>query len=279
MKQKSPFNQTLATIKDLIYPNRILTRAQATKCPICRSHRTQIVALNTLRNGVKTPIHECKYCSHKFCYPLPAKEEVLSWYQGIRYFDMNCRHQGINMIEHSEEWAPFVKPRMKVFDEQVAPYFSDESLIVAEIGCLEGMMLKELSRRGHTVIGLESNAEVVERSRTANKIDIRVCDIEAEEPHVQAHAVLSFHTFEHLRDPRGATAKAARMLRPGGVLLLELPCDDDEMNNPDHFHFFNEWSLRKMVSTYFRDVKTIPKSYARDGGKTVGSLYVIGQKL
>jgi SAM-dependent methyltransferase len=258
---------------------RFLSPPQNAKCPICRGQQLRVAGKSPLRNGVITPIYECESCRHKFRYPLPSRKEVQSWYQGMQYFGSNCVHQGLPSVEYSEKWTGFVDARVKVFDEYVKPCFPDDpALTVVEIGCLEGMALRELARRGHTAIGLESNAEVAERSRAANGVDIRVCDFETDKLDVRAHAVLAFHVFEHLHDPLVATAKAVRMLRPGGVLLLELPCDDDEFNNPEHFHFFNESSIHKMMASQFKDVTLIPNSYVRDGGThNIGSFYAVGR--
>ena len=255
-----------------------VTTSAHPKCVICRSRSTHIINYNTLHNGIRTPVHECRDCSHKFCHPLPSKNEVLSWYQGMHYFEANVGHQGISDIKLSSQWDGFINTRIKAFETHVVPFLSKKQATIIEIGCLEEMLLKELSRRGYTAIGLEANAAVALYSRAVNGVDIRVCNIEDKGAILQADAILSFHTFEHLRDPRSATAEAFQMLHPGGVLLLEIPCDDDEMNNPDHFHFFNEPSLRKMMSSFFPKVKIVPNSYKRNGLYEIGSLYAIGIK-
>lgn len=254
-------------------------RRQRVRCPVCHSQTTQQVATNVLHNDEPCPVYECPACSHKFCAPLPSPEVMKSWYQGMNYFHQNCHHQGITSINHSPEWEAFLDARQRVFDAHVAPKFDrGKNLVVGEIGCLAGAFLKRLASQGHKVIGFETNVAVAREASACHDIEIRGCDFEAEEIELNTDVVLSFHTFEHLRDPMKVTRKTHDMLNAGGVLLIEVPCDDDEMNNPDHLHFFNQRSLGRMMQPYFQEIQIVPNSYMRDGRYVLGSLYAIGRK-
>lgn len=54
--------------------------------------------------------------------------------------------------------------------------------------------------------------------------------------------ILSAHSLEHMIDAPAALEKMAEYLAPGGVLYLILPSDDDPLN-PDHYWFFNTFTL------------------------------------
>jgi SAM-dependent methyltransferase len=83
---------------------------------------------------------------------------------------------------------------------------------VLDVGAGDGTLVAALRRRGRDAVGLERRAEG---------------------PHMQAGeladvtgswaAVVFWHSLEHLREPGDALAHAARLLAPGGLLVLALP--------------------------------------------------------
>lgn len=83
--------------------------------------------------------------------------------------------------------------------------------------------------------------------------------------------VLSNQVFEHVRDPRAFFAELARVLRPGGRLIVTVPFSYRVHAAPHDYHRFTRYSLAE---------------YARQTGLTVerltprgGFWSVIGQKL
>lgn len=83
---------------------------------------------------------------------------------------------------------------------------------VLDVGSGDGALLDALSATGRDALGLE---------RASTRPDVRDADIE-EIGGVFA-AVVFWHSLEHLRAPGRALAHAARLLAPGGVLLVALP--------------------------------------------------------
>lgn len=73
-------------------------------------------------------------------------------------------------------------------------------------------------------------------------------------PDASLDLVTSFHVLEHLRDLKGALAEAARVLRPGGRLLIEVPDAERYASLPvgtafwlsirEHVNHFSARSLR-----------------------------------
>lgn len=249
-------------------------------CPVCGDPAASPYYRNLLRNGQQTLIYRCPACSHKFCYPLPDKAEISSWYQGMSYFHQNCNHQGIVSMEPSEAWSGFLTVRNHAFKCYVIEGYGLNHIgTVAEVGCLEGAFLADLFRQGYQVTGFETNAEVAENGSRSFGIPILVNNIEAEIlPEAAYDVVCSFHTLEHLCDPLVALKKIWAALRPGGVVLLELPCDDDEMDNRDHFHFFSNKSLECLVRAYFSEVRLYGQEYLRHGSRSSRSCYITGRK-
>ncbi len=98
---------------------------------------------------------------------------------------------------------------------------------VLDLGCGRGEALAVLAAAGKDALGVDSSEEMVRACR-AEGLEAEVSDLfeylsgqEAE----SFDAVVSFHVIEHLPTDRldGLLRLAWRVLRPGGVLLLETP--------------------------------------------------------
>lgn len=246
------------------------------RCPACGLLGTPDTVIAHGR-AVRT----CLACGHKFI-PLPydSLAEMRDRYQGEAYFHENYGPQGIKSVERDEDWVNFCKGRQaRLRKFGVVPDPVPEGYSVLEIGCLEGRLLNALAREGCTVAGVEINGPVAEAGRRAFGVPITVGTAEEWVPPRNAYeAIFSFHTFEHLVDPAIAGERAWRALKPGGVILLEVPCDDDELDNLDHFHFFTETSGARFLERWFDEVRVEPNAYMRGGVKKLGSLYLIGRK-
>jgi SAM-dependent methyltransferase len=83
---------------------------------------------------------------------------------------------------------------------------------ILDVGAGDGALVRALARRGRRVTGLE---------REARGEHIRDADIA--ELHGQWAAVVFWHSLEHLRAPGAALDHAARLLAPGGVLVVAVP--------------------------------------------------------
>ncbi len=93
-----------------------------------------------------------------------------------------------------------------------------------DFGCGAGGLLTEASAAGWKVMGLELSrplAEFVEKTH-----GIEVFQGLATDPALASErfdAVVSTQVFEHLTDPRQTLRALGRILRPGGLMLIEVP--------------------------------------------------------
>lgn len=246
------------------------------RCPACGLLGTPDTVIAHGR-AVRT----CAECGHKFIVlPYDALEEMRARYQGDAYFHENYNSQGIASLERDDEWVGFCSFRVGCLRRfGIIPETIPAGYSVLEIGCLEGRVLNALAREGCTVAGVEINAPVAEAGQRAFGVPITIGTAEQWVPPRHAYdAIFSFHTFEHLVDPAIVAERAWRALKPGGSILLEVPCDDDELDNMDHFHFFTERSGTRFLDRWFDDVRIEPNMYMRGGVRCLGSLYMIGRK-
>jgi SAM-dependent methyltransferase len=96
---------------------------------------------------------------------------------------------------------------------------------VLEVGCGYGALLSLLHREcGCQAVGLDFDAGSIAGALDRDAIDYRVGTLEtAELPPASFDAVLFFQSLEHLREPIQALRAATRLLKPGGVCVVEVP--------------------------------------------------------
>jgi ubiquinone/menaquinone biosynthesis C-methylase UbiE len=122
------------------------------------------------------------------------------------------------------------------------------------------------------------NRAVAEQGVQRFGVDIRTEPFEDLQLPVQnCDLVVSFHTLEHMRYPAKVLAKVARVLRPDGAVLVEVPCGKEEYENTDHLHFFSDESLRLLLSQFFANTEIIENAYTNSAGVRIGSLYGVGR--
>ena len=128
-----------------------------------------------------------------------------------------------------------------------------------DIGCGPGTFLLVAKRRGWEVTGVEPAAEAAEKASGIG-LDVfhgYVADFVATAPRPFDVAV-SFEVLEHVPDPVAVMREIHRLLKPGGLVFISVPNQDDpyclKVPNPlamppIHINFFNRKSLGKTLTS------------------------------
>jgi 2-polyprenyl-3-methyl-5-hydroxy-6-metoxy-1,4-benzoquinol methylase len=129
-----------------------------------------------------------------------------------------------------------------------------------EIGSFCGIFLDRIRSSGWKVTGLEPDRGVADYSRA--KYGLNIVDGVLPKPSLaKGHfdAVVMLHVIEHMPDPSENLREIHRVLKPGGVLVVETPRFDSLMfkilgrrerslgNCNGHIYFFTVPSLRGML--------------------------------
>jgi SAM-dependent methyltransferase len=128
--------------------------------------------------------------------------------------------------------------------------------LVIEIGSNDGYLLQFYQARGIPVLGIEPSANLVEAARRSFGIAslARFFDQDVAEELRQAGrraAVIHAHNvFGHVPSPRAFAAAVARLLRPDGVAVIEVPYVKDLIDGVqfdtiyhEHFSYFSLTAL------------------------------------
>lgn len=110
-----------------------------------------------------------------------------------------------------------------------------------DIGCGGGLFLAALKRAGADVTGIELSDTRAYYATTKHGFEVVKRPIEDKywESFAGSYDIVTlWDVIEHVNFPQGTLKAAVRMLKPGGVLLIDTPCRDA------FYHRFGEFTYR-----------------------------------
>ncbi len=146
-----------------------------------------------------------------------------------------------------------------------------ESGRLLDVGCGNGSWLAEMKERGWNVEGVDFDPRAVAAARRQG-LTVQQGSVEAQGyPAESFDAVHLFHVIEHVPDPISTVRECARLLRPGGRLVLFTPNtasvshwlfkeDWRGLEPPRHLHLFSFASMRRLFEDMgFAHVSILPQ--------------------
>jgi SAM-dependent methyltransferase len=131
---------------------------------------------------------------------------------------------------------------------------------ILDLGCGRGELLELFERQGWQALGTQISQTAAAAARALRGVDVRLGEL----PQMGLEAasfdvITAFHVVEHLQDPVAYLREARRLLKPGGLLVLEVPnlaCPgfrflgtrDLCFDYPHHLFFFTPASLGRLLA-------------------------------
>jgi SAM-dependent methyltransferase len=142
---------------------------------------------------------------------------------------------------------------------------------ILDVGAGDGALLDGLKARGRIAVGLE---------RSSSRPDVQA--IEVSEVEERWSGIVFWHTLEHLRNAGEALDHAARILVPGGVLVIAMPNTDSlqarvfgdrwfALDLPRHMVHVPSAALTRRLRQLGLEVERV--SYVRGGQAVFGWLH------
>jgi 2-polyprenyl-3-methyl-5-hydroxy-6-metoxy-1,4-benzoquinol methylase len=203
------------------------------------------------------PLVKCRRCGlvyvghriqdYTFAYVNPEKSRALAE-----------RVQALGLVDDAVEQAE-APWRQKLFEERLRHLqrFVRSGRLL-EIGCASGEFLRLAAQAGFDVEGVEPEPVTSVAARQTHGLNVITGTlVEASYPPDSFDAVVLFHVLEHLDSPRQTVTEINRILKPGGILVIETPNIDTiwfrllgarwRQFIPDHYYFFTPRTLSRLL--------------------------------
>jgi 2-polyprenyl-3-methyl-5-hydroxy-6-metoxy-1,4-benzoquinol methylase len=166
--------------------------------------------------------------------------------------------------------AAVIRNRWRIIAVALAGLRADGEVRVLDAGCGDGVNLLGLREAlgGHVprarLVALDATALRAERARRLALADaVLLGSVTALPLHADAFdAVLCNHVIEHVGEPGAAMRELARVLRPGGVMIVGVPNEGcalawlrnhvlqrSILRTTDHVNFYTERTLRHLLAS------------------------------
>jgi 2-polyprenyl-3-methyl-5-hydroxy-6-metoxy-1,4-benzoquinol methylase len=192
-----------------------------TTCPLCHQPVARDFPIFYEFNTRKYQAKECPACSFVFLDPRLSAEDLR-----LLYSDEYFLHDGANFGAHSasDYETAAIKGSVK-FPEilgWIKRFKSGGDFF--EIGCGMGYFLDYARKQGYAVSGIEYADLGVRTCREKFGLDVQRGSMEDLVPEPGKHDVIFMgDVLEHLIQPLEMLAKAHSMLKPSGIVALEVP--------------------------------------------------------
>jgi 2-polyprenyl-3-methyl-5-hydroxy-6-metoxy-1,4-benzoquinol methylase len=179
------------------------------------------------------------YYTHRFSAVPEAgntlRERVRAAYLHARY---GYAHPSHTWMDTLFGMAPYVHPAWKdSLDASVFLLHARPGGRLLEVGCGSGATLQRMERMGWGVTGLDFDGGAVANARSRG-LDVRHGQLSAQNfPDGCFDAVVMSHVIEHVPAPVELLAECRRILKQGGMLVVQTPNADSR----GHRHYGRSW--------------------------------------
>jgi 2-polyprenyl-3-methyl-5-hydroxy-6-metoxy-1,4-benzoquinol methylase len=222
------------------------------RCPSCRATNPQAVWPEPPDSVFR--IRRCSNCELIYTVPSLPPEQILSYYPYAYYGRQNARFHPL--FETLIVW--FRRRRADILCRRRQPGR------ILDIGCGRGHFLGLLRERGWETQGVELCEPAVQHARDVLGLNVSLGGFDPvsfADDHFDV--VMFWHVLEHLPKVRDALRGVARILRPGGILVIAVPNIASwqarlsryhwfHLDLPRHYaHFSERWLTRELEELGF----------------------------
>ena len=215
------------------------------KCPVCQKklktkQKFQLIQNYKSDDGEFT-LYQCLNCAVQFW--MPFKNPGPDWYEKYQVYDELF----------------YSKPKIKRgYHKKILKTFKNQAIkekSFLDLGCGTGEFISALEKKGLQVWGVDFSQAFVDIAReNFNLKNIFVCSFieffqKSELP--KFDYISFFEVTEHLDNPKDFIQNVRKILKPGGMIILSVPCRERILVNlvkgEFPYHHLSRWNKESLV--------------------------------
>lgn len=214
------------------------------RCPVCSSGRVRAKPFQYIHNGKQLRGFACADCGIIFIDPQPTPEEITKLYSA-EYFeggDFRCGHAASYGDTPTLDHLVNKSLLREIWNRKPGGSF-------LEIGCAAGAFLHAALQMGYLCKGVELSADASDIARKRFGLEVVTGSVEeARFDDRSFEVVFMGDVIEHLANPLGTLQEVHRILKPGGLLVLELPSQTNSLFSRFGFLVYGTFGKKATVS-------------------------------
>jgi 2-polyprenyl-3-methyl-5-hydroxy-6-metoxy-1,4-benzoquinol methylase len=224
---------------------------ESVACNLCGSD--QMIPVLVGRDRLFHPentfnVVRCSDCTLAYLNPRPDADELGAHYP--------AEYQ-TGVRDYPQSQCPTMQVGLGIWLRRRTPPFVPGGRLL-DVGCSGGGYLLEMRKLGWQVEGVEMDPDVERFEQLGLDVRSGLAEVAlAEFPDERFDVVTAWHVLEHVFDPSRVLSEAYRILKPGGVLMLEVPNFDS--------------LARRALRTYWSALE-LPRHLYHFTPKTLGAL-------
>ncbi len=104
---------------------------------------------------------------------------------------------------------------------RLVPHATRSDSVLLDLACGGGLLAPHVEGKGHRHVGLDLSATALPQARAHGVVPVRGDVLRLPFADEVADVVVAGEVLEHVREPLELVSEACRVLRPGGVLVLD----------------------------------------------------------
>lgn len=221
-------------------------------CPACGETARAVVREYRSSQGQRFSYRECLVCGLQRIDPWPDAATLAAAYSERYYGGGTTKF--VRVLEFLRNAFCRLRVRRVLRESGISRGH------VLDIGCGNGKFLELMSQAGWEISGTEIRGTAYARAEKVAGIHLYPVEEGMRLPLADASVdvVTIWHVLEHVSDPKALLAECRRVMKEGGMLLVEVPNVGSwqarwsgrkwfHLDPPRHFYEFTDASLRRML--------------------------------
>ncbi|WP_416674567.1 class I SAM-dependent methyltransferase [Egbenema bharatensis] len=243
------------------------------ECPICTRRTSPLFSVpcdyRKPFNSRRYAIDWCEVCDYGQVWERPSRAEIPGFYQLENYYTHNS--QSTSQLQPRKTFFDRLRAHLSYRFDRGEPLTPDDalsllegdSLTICEIGCGNGGNLLQFMKQGFSGVGVEPDPCARDAAKKSGMLVFQGTAEELPEEVLEPKfdVVLMSHVLEHCLDINAAVSNAKRILKQGGIFIVETPnCHSRGFKSyqgewpwsdiPRHLNFFTPSSLNLILTKY-----------------------------